>query len=83
MKSTAAAAIITALALLAWGTRAQTPAPGAPAAATTSAPAPVKMPPPAKSGSGTPADARVCLEFENNLQVIQCAEKYRFMKAPA
>jgi hypothetical protein len=83
MKSTAAAAIIAALALLAPGTRAQTPASGAPAAATTSPPAPVKMPSRAKGGSSTPADARVCLEFENNLQVIQCAEKYRHMKAPA
>jgi hypothetical protein len=41
------------------------------------------MPSRAKGGSSTPADARVCLEFENNLQVIQCAEKYRHMKAPA
>ena len=83
MKSTAAAAIIAVLALLSPGTPAQTPAPGAPAAATTGAQAPVKTPTRAKSGSGTPADARVCLEFENNLQVIQCAEKYRNMKAPA
>jgi hypothetical protein len=82
MKTTAAAAII-ALTLLVPATRAQTPTPGAPAGATSTPPAPVKMPSRAKSGSSTPADARVCLEFDNNLQVIQCAEKYRTMKAPA
>ena len=82
MKSTAAAAIV-ALALLVPVTRAQAPTAGAPGGATSTASAPVKMPQRAKSGSSTPADARVCLEFENNLQVIQCAEKYRSMKAPA
>lgn len=83
MKGTAAAVIIGTWALLAPGTQAQTPAPGAPAAAATDAPSPMKMPARAKSGSSSPPDARVCLEFENNLQVIQCAEKYRYMKAPA
>ncbi len=29
------------------------------------------------------ADARVCLEFPTNLQVIRCAEKYRYMRVPA
>lgn len=29
------------------------------------------------------ADARVCLEFPTNLQIIKCAEKYRYKRAPA
>ena len=33
--------------------------------------------------TSTWADARVCLEFSTNAQIIKCSEKYRFMKAPA
>ncbi|HZI83470.1 MAG TPA: hypothetical protein VFF44_06120 [Casimicrobiaceae bacterium] len=82
MKPTTAAAIIAASAFLVTAASAQapSPAPAAPAAAAASTPA--KAPPRPKSGSGAPADARVCLEFSNNMQVIQCAEKYRHMKAP-
>jgi hypothetical protein len=36
-----------------------------------------------KTGGGEHADARVCLEFATNLQVIACAEKYRHIKPPA
>lgn len=46
-----------------------------------SAPAP-SAPARPRSTAG-PADARVCLEFPTNLQVIQCAEKYRRRQAPA
>jgi hypothetical protein len=58
----------------------QTPAPTAKAAAPARAPA--KAAPRAKSRSWTRADARVCLEFPNNMQIIKCSEKYRYMKVP-
>lgn len=47
--------------------------------------APAKSPPPApaKRRPWTHADARVCLEFPTNVQIIRCAEKYRHMRAPA
>lgn len=48
-----------------------------PAATTVASPAST---PPAQSErqrADTHADARVCLEFPNDLQVIACAEKYR------
>jgi hypothetical protein len=57
---------------------AQTPAPNAGSAAPVAAPAPRPALPPA--GAGRPvastADARNCLEFPDNLEVIKCAEKY-------
>ncbi|HEX9277119.1 MAG TPA: hypothetical protein VGA51_12085 [Casimicrobiaceae bacterium] len=31
----------------------------------------------------TRADARVCLEFSNNVQIVKCAEKYRYTRVPA
>jgi len=80
MKRTAAAAIIAA-SWMAFSAQAQAPAPSA--AAASSAPVAAKPPEPAKGAPSTPADARVCLEFQSNLQVIQCAEKYRYRKAPA
>ena len=49
----------------------------APAAGT---PQPVSSAPPGPSErqrADTHPDARVCLEFPNDLQVIACAEKYR------
>jgi hypothetical protein len=61
--------------------QAQQAAPAAGAAA----PAAAKAKPAAhvKRRSWTWADARVCLEFPTNPQVIRCAEKYRHMRAPA
>lgn len=49
------------------------------------APAPAAAAPAAraKKRAWTRADARVCLEFPTNLQIIRCAEKYRHMRAPA
>jgi hypothetical protein len=57
---------------------AQNPAPSA----GTTAPVAAPSPPPAPPAVGAPraaasnADARNCLEFPNNLEVIKCAEKY-------
>ena len=60
---------------------AATPPPAAPAAA-----APPmnneKRPAPRTKRASERADARVCLEFPNNLQIIKCAEKYRYMRGP-
>ena len=53
------------------------------AAAPPSAPAATRTAARAKSRSWTRADARVCLEFPTNLQVIKCAEKYRYTRVPA
>ena len=55
------------------------------AAPEAAAPVPAKSPPArhAKRRPWTRADARVCLEFPTNLQIIRCAEKYRYMRAPA
>ena len=52
--------------------------------ATVPAPAPTGSPPAprAKKRSWTRADARVCLEFPTNLQIIRCAEKYRYTRVP-
>ena len=61
-------------------------APGAGAAPAVAAVAPAApQPRPAERGrqrAWTWADARVCLEFANNLQVIRCAEKYRYKRVP-
>jgi hypothetical protein len=56
----------------------------APAAAAP-APAPAETRPATrtKPGPWTRADARVCLEFPTNLQIIKCAEKYRYTRVPA
>jgi hypothetical protein len=57
------------------------------APATAAAPAPPaaekQTAPRATRGSWTPADARVCLEFPTNLEIIKCAEKYRYTREPA
>jgi hypothetical protein len=52
--------------------------------ATAPAPAPTGSPPAAraKKRSWTRADARVCLEFPTNMQIIRCAEKYRYTRVP-
>jgi hypothetical protein len=86
MKGVSAAAIVVAAStVLSPYLGAQAPTPPA-AAAVSAAPAPVpanaKAPARTRTGSSVPADARVCLEFPTNLQVIKCSEKYRRMKAP-
>jgi len=82
-----AAATIVAVStvLLTMGVHAQTPAaPSAPApVVATPAPAPAQPAPRLKNRSPNRADARACLEFQTNLQVIQCSEKYRYAKGPA
>jgi hypothetical protein len=66
---------------------AQNQAPAAKAESTRPANAPVKAARkkavPRAASRTTWADARVCLEFPTNAQIIKCSEKYRFMKAPA
>jgi len=53
---------------------------GGPAAGTP--PASSAAPPPSeRQRADTHPDARVCLEFPNDLQVIACAEKYRPAKS--
>jgi len=48
-----------------------------------SRPVPLSAPPAAtgRRRAAAHADARVCLEFPTELQVIACAEKYRWAKA--
>jgi hypothetical protein len=87
MKLILAAATIGAVssALLTTSVHAQTQpaAPPTPAAAVAApAAAPEKPVRRAKTRAPNPADARVCLEFPTNLQVIQCSEKYRYARAP-
>jgi hypothetical protein len=58
------------------------PAPGQPQplTSTTAAPAPAQEPKPAataKHRTWLKADARVCLEFPTDMQVVKCSEKYR------
>jgi hypothetical protein len=67
------------LAVSALAASAQSPVPDAPAGASASAPPQVeqKVPARARSDAPTDADARHCLEFATNLEVIACAEKYR------
>jgi len=83
-----AAATIVAIStvLLTTGVHAQTPpAPSAAPAPAVSAPAPAPAQPAPRLKNRSPnrADARACLEFQTNLQVIQCSEKYRYAKGPA
>ena len=60
------------------------PAAPVPPAAATVPPAAEKRPAPrTPRGSWTRADARVCLEFPTNLEIIKCAEKYRYTREPA
>ena len=57
---------------------------GAPAAAVPAPPAAEKRTEPgATRVAWTRVDARVCLEFPTNLQIIKCAEKYRYVRVPA
>jgi len=82
MNALGAAAIALAAAIVSMSLGAQAPNPPAASPPAAAAPATDKAPP-ARSGASSPADARVCLEFADNLQVIKCAEKYRHLKAPA
>ena len=87
--ATAVGAVVTAIYPAAAIAQAQKDVPAAAAAAAPPAAAPV--PPgagkPAPShgtrGSWGRADARVCLEFPTNLEIIKCAEKYRYTRVPA
>ena len=62
------------------------PAAAAPAAAAQAQPAPSasgKRPAArSKQRAWTRADARVCLEFPTDLQIIKCSEKYRYVRVP-
>jgi len=57
---------------------AQGTAPNAPAAAPIAAPSQEAAKPPIQANArvAPDADARACLEFPTNLQIIKCAEKY-------
>ena len=59
---------------------AQKSAPPAAPAAAAAAPPEVKAQPMTRASRRAPstADARVCLEFPTNLQIIKCADKYRW-----
>jgi hypothetical protein len=84
-----AGVVIAALAVpLAASGQTQPAAPAPKAAPAASAPA-APTPKPAATDTAKPvrrashrvpskADARVCLEFPNTMQVIKCAEKYRY-----
>jgi hypothetical protein len=48
-----------------------------PAAAPAAAPEPKKLAAVTKSRRWVKGDARVCLEFPNDMQVIKCSENYR------
>lgn len=69
---------------------AQAPEAAPPVVSPAPAAAPAPAPVPAASRAGTHAkkrtwtwaDARVCLEFPTNLQIIRCAEKYRYTRVP-
>ena len=82
-----ACTVLAAVSTVAGQTPAPTPRAAAPSAAV--APAPTATPPhldmkpPARVPRETPvaADARNCLEFPSNLEVIKCAEKYLHRRA--
>jgi hypothetical protein len=78
-------AVLTAICPAAVIAQAQKEAPAAvaPAAAPTPAPAQTRTAARTKLRPWTRADARACLEFPNNLQIIKCAEKYRYTRVPA
>jgi hypothetical protein len=75
--------IVAVLALAAGQLWAQAPSPAPDANQAAANPPARSAPARAKSNAGDPADARVCLEFPTNLEIIRCAEKYRHRKAPA
>ena len=82
----AAVAAVLATPLAASGqTQPAAPAPAASAPApAAAAQQPADTAKPAKRASHhapSKADARVCLEFPNNMQIIKCAEKYRYASA--
>ena len=75
--------IVAVLALAAGPLCAQAPSPAPDANRGAANPPAPSAPARAKSSAADPADARVCLEFPTNLEIIRCAEKYRHRKAPA
>ncbi len=81
--SAALATVLSIVATLVWApTRAQpqTLAPAAattPIAAATTPPEETQAVESRRSRRGLKADARVCLEFPNDAQIIKCTEKYR------
>jgi hypothetical protein len=87
MKRKLAAATVVAFSsvLLSAALPAQTQVTPVPAKAPVAAPAaaPAKAASRGKRRGWTWADARVCLEFPTNMQVIKCSEKYRYKKVPA
>ena len=82
MKRLVAAMACGAILAVVYPALAQAPKPAPEAAAP--APAPTASPPAARAKKRTweRADARVCLEFPTNLQIIRCAEKYRYTRVP-
>jgi hypothetical protein len=78
MTPLAASACVAILATLAASPAAAQPQPVAPVAAPQATVLPPQNPAPATKGRRwLKADARVCLEFPTDLQVIKCSEKYR------
>ena len=59
---------------------AQNPAPKAAAVAPAAGSSQEPARPPADRGAAVSADARLCLEFPTNVEIIKCAEKYRQKK---
>ena len=78
-RPTAIAFLFSLLAVLPTAIAQSPPPPGTGAAALTNAPPPERTRPSARANrdAGADADARLCLEFPTNLEVIRCAEKYR------
>ena len=91
MKRLLAALAIGAMVTAIYPASATAQTPKAPAVAAAPVPPAATMPPAAEKrpvpratrGSWAQADARVCLEFPTNLEIIKCAEKYRFTREPA
>jgi len=88
MKSTTMFAIASVLTAVS-AASGQTPAPAAPPPAASAAPVPatpapkLDQKPPARAArvSIVEADARNCLEFSSNQEIIKCAEKYLHRRA--
>jgi hypothetical protein len=59
---------------------AQSPAPSTNAGSSAATPSRDEAKPPTAASGDEAADARRCLEFPTNLEVIRCAERYRHPK---
>jgi hypothetical protein len=79
MKPRATAAVVFSILAALPPAVAQSPPPNASPGASAVAPSQdgTSLPIRASNDAATDADARLCLEFPTNLQVIMCAEKYR------